>query len=92
MAEIGDSCKISQNVTIAAKDGKAPKIGNNVFISANSELIGGIEIGDNSFIGALSLVNKSFPANSVIVGNPARLLRERDKEELDQYIKWRDHK
>lgn len=90
MAEIGDNCKISQNVTIAAKDGKAPKIGNNVFIGANSVIIGGVEIGDNCFIGALSLVNKSFPSNSVIVGNPARILKKRDAEELERYNTWRN--
>ncbi len=88
-AQIGEDCKISQNVTIAAKDGKAPIIGNNVFIGANSVVLGGVTIGDNCFIGALSLVNKSFPANSIIVGNPARLLKERSPEELARYNEWR---
>lgn len=81
-AVIGENCKISQNVTIAAKDGKAPKIGNNVFIETNSVVIGDVTIVDNCFIDALTLVNKSFPANNIIVGNPARLLKGRDSEEL----------
>lgn len=89
-AEIGENCKISQNVTIAAKDGKAPKIGNNVFIGANSVIIGDVEIGDNCFIGALTLVNKSFPANSMIVGIPAKNIRQRDQEELERYNQWRN--
>lgn len=89
-AEIGEKCVISQNVTIAAKDGEAPKIGNNVFIGANSVVIGGVEIGDNCFIGALSLVNKSFPANSIIAGSPAKLLKQRDTEELEHYNQWRN--
>lgn len=89
-AEIGENCVISQNVTIAAKDGKAPKIGNNVFIGANSVIIGDVELGDNCFVGALSLVNKSFPANSTIAGLPAKLLRLRDSEELELYSKWRN--
>lgn len=87
---IGENCKISQNVTMAAKDGKAPKIGNNVFIGANSVIIGDVELGDNCFVGALSLVNKSFPANSIIVGSPAKLLRLRDSEDLERYNKWRN--
>lgn len=89
-AIIGENCKISQNVTIAAKNGKAPKIGNNVFIGANSVIIGDVELGDNCFVGALSLVNKSFPANIIIVGSPAKLLRLRDSEELGRYNKWRN--
>lgn len=88
--EIGENCKISQNVTIAAKDGKAPKIGKNVFVGANSVIIGGVEIGDNCFIGALTLVNKSFPANSMIVGIPGKNIRQRDQEELERYNQWRN--
>lgn len=79
-------------MTIAAKDGKAPKIGDNVFIGANSVIIGDVTIGDNCFIGALTLVNKSFPANSIIVGSPAKLLKERDSEELARYNEWRNRK
>lgn len=90
LSEVGENCQIAQNVTLAAKDGKAPKIGNNVFIGANSVVIGGVEIGDNCFIGALSLVNKSFPANSIIAGCPARLIRKRDSKELEEYNLWRN--
>jgi len=91
-AVIGENCKISQNVTIAAKDGKAPIIGNNVFIGANTVIIGGVTIVDNCFIGALTLVNKSFPPNSIVAGVPARLLKVRDPEELASYNDWRNRK
>lgn len=60
-----------------------------MFIGANSVIIGDVELGDNCFVGALSLVNKSFPANSIIVGSPAKLLRLRDSEELAKYNEWR---
>src|SRR5699024_6984545 len=55
-ATIGKYCKIYQGVTIGGRgqDG-TPIIGNNVFIGANSTIIGGITIGDNSIIGANSL-------------------------------------
>lgn len=75
---IGDNCSIRNNVTIGEKKGKAPKIGNNVFIGPNSCLIGDIGIGDNCIIGAGSVVVSSFEKNSIIGGNPAKLLKKHD--------------
>jgi acetyltransferase-like isoleucine patch superfamily enzyme len=49
-------------------------IGNNVFIGANSVVLKGVKIGDNVIIGACTLVNKSIPSNSVVVGNPMRII------------------
>ena len=74
---IGKDVVIRQNTTIgqAKKFGKAPVIGNNVDIGANCIIIGEIIIGDNCIIGAGSLVNKNFPENSIIVGNPAHIIR-----------------
>lgn len=47
-------------------------IGDNVFIGVNSVVMPGVTIGNNSVVGALSLVNKSIPPNTVWAGNPAR--------------------
>lgn len=55
------------------------KIGNNVFIGVNSTILKGVNIGDNVIIGANSLVNKSFPSNVVIAGNPARIVMSLDE-------------
>lgn len=75
---IGENCWINQQVTIGTKNGvsKLPTIGNNVRIGAGAIVIGDIKIGDNSFIGAGAVVTKDVPANSVIVGNPAILLKK----------------
>ena len=79
--EIGMNCKIYQNVTIGTKDikdfknGKYPKIGNNVTIFPNSVIIGDIKIGDGSQIGAGSIVLKDVPANTIVAGSPARKIR-----------------
>lgn len=58
-------------------------IGNNCWIGASVTICPGVTIGDNSVIGAGSVVIKDIPANCVAVGNPCRIVREispRDKE------------
>ncbi|MEW6170864.1 MAG: DapH/DapD/GlmU-related protein [Candidatus Omnitrophota bacterium] len=52
------------------------KIGNNVWIGANSVICPGVSIGDNSVIGAGSVVTKNVPGNVVAVGSPLRIIRE----------------
>lgn len=49
-------------------------IGNNVIFGTNVTVLKGVEIGDNCIIGAGSIVSKSIPANSVAVGQPARVV------------------
>jgi serine O-acetyltransferase len=76
---IGDDCKIWQNVTIGAKsfdELKYPCIGNNVTIYANAVVIGDIFVGDNVIIGAGAIVAKNCSANSVVVGNPAKIAKQ----------------
>jgi len=74
---IGDNCTIRQNTTIGNKNnGASPVIGNYVDIGANVCIIGEIEIGNNVVIGAGSVVVKNIPANCVVVGNPARMIKE----------------
>lgn len=51
-------------------------IKDNVWIGANAVVIPGVTIGENSVIGAGSVVTKDIPANVVAVGNPCRILRE----------------
>lgn len=51
-------------------------IGDNVWIGANVTVLPGVSIGDNSVIGAGSVVNKDIPANVLAVGNPCRVVRE----------------
>lgn len=50
------------------------RIGRNCFIGGRSMVLPGVEIGDNCVVGAGSVVTKSVPPNSVVAGNPARVL------------------
>ncbi len=51
------------------------KIGNDVRIGSNVTLLP-IKIGDNTIIGAGAVVTKDFPANSIVAGNPAKIIRK----------------
>jgi maltose O-acetyltransferase len=51
------------------------RIGNNVWIGGGAIVRGGVIIGDNSIIGAGSVVTRDIPADSLAVGNPARVVR-----------------
>ena len=78
--KIGDNVIIRNNTTIGDKDddwSKVPTIGNNVNIGPGSIIFGDITIGDNVVIGAGTLVNKDIPENSVVVGNPFRIICSR---------------
>ena len=53
-------------------------IENNVWIGANSTILAGVHIGEHVVVGAGSVVTKDIPPFSVVVGNPARILKEYD--------------
>jgi acetyltransferase-like isoleucine patch superfamily enzyme len=47
----------------------------NVWIAAGATIIGGVTIGENSVVAAGSVVTKDVPQNTLVAGNPARVLR-----------------
>jgi serine O-acetyltransferase len=77
-AIIGDNVLIYQGVTLGGTGkeiGKRhPTLGNNVVIGAGAKVLGNIEIGDNSRIGAGSVVLKSVPSDCTVVGIPGRVV------------------
>ena len=91
-AIIGDNVTLYQGVTLGGtgkEQGKRhPTVGNNVMISAGAKVLGSFKIGDNSKIGAGSVVVEEVPPNSTVVGVPGRVVKRNNQalpqEELDQ--------
>ena len=85
--EIGDNVTLYQGVTLGGtgkETGKRhPTIGNNVMISAGARVLGSFTVGDNSKIGAGSVVLSEVPPNSTVVGVPGRVVK-RDNERIPQ--------
>lgn len=74
--KIGKNCHILHGCTFGGRGGEdLPVIGDNVLIGAHAIILGGVHIGDNSKIGAGSVVISDIPANSVAVGNPAKVVK-----------------
>ena len=65
-------------------------IGNDVWIGQNAVILPGVHIGDGAIIGANSVVGSNVAPYTVVVGNPAKLLRRRFDEELtDLMLAWK---
>ena len=101
---VGDNTMIGPNVTIATaghpidpalRDVQAQfnmevHIGRNVWLGGGCVLLPGVSIGDNTVIGAGSIVTKDIPANVVAYGNPCRVIREIGEHDRKYY--YRDRK
>lgn len=86
-AEVGDDVLIYQGVVLGGtsleKKKRHPTIGNGVVIGSGAKIIGDIEIGDCSKVGAGSVVLKSVPMGSTVVGIPGRVVQEQRKCAID---------
>ncbi|WP_373033575.1 DapH/DapD/GlmU-related protein [Sulfurovum sp.] len=92
---IGDNVTLAPRVYILAHDASTKrslnytrigkvKIGDNVFIGASSTVLPGVIIGNNVIVGAGSIVVSDIPDNSIVVGNPAKVI-----DTYDNYMKKR---
>lgn len=87
--EIGDNVLIAPNVIVCTAGhpvdprlrdqglefAKPIVIGNSVWIGAGAIILPGVTVGDNSVIGAGAIVNRDVPANCIVAGNPARIVK-----------------
>src|SRR5437660_11022083 len=87
-AEIGDYVTLFQGVTLGGtgkeRGKRHPTLGNHVVVGAGAKILGGIKIGDNVKIGANSVVLKSVPANSTVIGVPGRIIKGEGEERLPE--------
>lgn len=76
--EIGDDCIIYQGVTLGGtgkeKGKRHPTLGNNVLVATGAKVLGSITLGDNSKVGAGSVVLKDVPQNATVVGIPGKVV------------------
>ncbi len=97
---IGDGCYITRGAKILSHDAIACRtkpwlkeecttiLESNVFIGMGAIILAGVRVGENSIIGAGSVVSKSVPPNSVVAGNPARVIKTLgDKSAIDPDLK-----
>jgi len=77
---IGENCTIYSGVFVAHKANDkcagVPIIGNNVVLMSGSKILGRVSVGDNSMIGANSVVFTDVPASTIATGVPAKRLRK----------------
>lgn len=89
LISIGDNCTITSGVRILAHDASMyrdlgfAKIGrveikDNTFIGNNAIILPGISVGPNAVIGAGAIVNDDVPENSVVAGNPAKVVSTKE--------------
>ncbi len=100
---VGDYTMLAPNVTLASAGhpilpelrekayqyNMPVKIGKNCWLGAGVIVLPGVTIGDNTVIGAGSVVTKDIPANVVAVGNPCRVLRSINERDREYYYKDR---
>lgn len=66
--------------------GKPIHIGNNVWLGGDVKVLQGVTIGDNTIIGAGSIVTKDIPDNVIAVGNPCKVIRKITEEDKTDYL------
>jgi serine O-acetyltransferase len=84
-ATIGNNVKIYQNVTLGQNRGLYPTLGDDVVVYPGSVIVGGVHVGDRAVIGAGAIVIRDVPANAIVGGNPADVIRYRETHDEDLF-------
>jgi serine O-acetyltransferase len=85
LAVLGNNINLHKGVTIGQQNRGmrkgVPIIGNGVWVGVNSTIVGNVVIGDNVLIAPNSYVNIDVPSNSVVIGNPCRIIPKQNATE-----------
>ena len=81
VVNIGEERFIASGTVILAPDFSKPAtdttyIGKRCFIGVNAIIMCGVKVNDNVIVGSGSVVTKDIPANCIVAGNPARIIKE----------------
>ena len=91
-AEIGSNVTLHQGVTLGGTSvqrvKRHPTLEDNVTVGVGAQLIGDITIGQNSKVGAGSVVTRDVPPKTIVVGSPARPVRPVPEEQLLENQGW----
>ncbi|SHJ76620.1 serine O-acetyltransferase [Propionispora hippei] len=83
-AELGNNVTLYQGVTLGGtgkeKGKRHPTVGNNVVVATGAKVLGSFKVGDNSKIGAGSVVLREVPPNSTVVGIPGKIVWHEGKK------------
>ena len=74
-AVVGRGCVVHPGVTLGVNHGRAPQLGDDVYVGPGAKIFGGLSIGDRVTVGANSVVTRDVPADTRVVGAPARAIR-----------------
>lgn len=77
----GSDVKIEHQVTIGAEKRQSPVLGDGVFIGAGAKIVGPVNIGPNARVGANAVVVHDVPADTTVVGIPAKPIKGGGKSE-----------
>ena len=81
---VGENCVMFHGVTLGGtgkqSDKRHPSIGKSVLLGTNATLLGPVQVGDHSKIGARAvIINRDVPANCTVVGAPGKIVRQKGK-------------
>ncbi len=84
-AVIGERCNIGSNVTIGGDRNGVPIIGDDVYLSSGSKIIGKVHIGHGAIVGANAVVKDDVKSFDIVAGIPARTIGSVTRENFNKY-------